>query len=95
MKFMDPILLTENLSLNLYPNPSDGTLNVKLNMSQATNLSLSIFDINGKLVKEVPAVSTINGQNNLTMDVSKLPAGHYLLKLTGKGVRGQTGFEKQ
>jgi len=85
----------ENLSLNLYPNPTDGPLNIKLNMSQPTNLSLSIFDINGKLVKQVPAVSIINGQNDLTFDVSKLPAGHYLLKLTGKGVRGQTGFEKQ
>ncbi len=85
----------EDLSLNLYPNPNNGTLNIKLNMSQPANLSLSIFDINGKLVKQVPTVSTINGQNELTLDVSKLTAGHYLLRLTGKGVRGQTGFEKQ
>ncbi|GGD87665.1 T9SS type A sorting domain-containing protein [Planktosalinus lacus] len=64
----------------LYPNPSYGIVNVQTN----SPVSISVFDITGKLVNSIEEVN--NGEN---IDLSTLQAGMYLVKIND-GINQQT-----
>ena len=72
-------LLKQSLDLVIYPNPVDALLYVHLNSDQGTKLFMSLYDVSGQLIKH----STILGsEGNMTVDVSDLSSGVYLLKFT-------------
>jgi hypothetical protein len=62
-------------SIQLYPNPVSDILYVKAN--NETDFSISIFDLNSRLLMEK--------QNATTIDVSKLHNGIYVVNITSKG----------
>jgi len=65
---------------NIYPNPAKDVLNISLKNNIEIN-SMSIYDVLGQLIIAVP-----NGKIVSTIDVSRLRAGNYLLKIkTDKG----------
>ncbi len=59
--------------LKVYPNPASNLVNITSNYNLSIN-KLSIYDLNGRLVKE------INGNNLNKINISKLTNGIYLLK---------------
>ena len=59
--------------LTIYPNPVQNVLNIDLHVKMGT---LEVFDITGKSVQ----YKLING-NNMSIDVSGLRAGIYLLQI--------------
>ena len=61
--------------LNIYPNPVKDILSVK---SEKEFTSYSVYDMSGQMV----ASEKISGKSN--MNVSRLPVGQYVLKLTDK-----------
>ena len=72
--------------LQVFPNPAENTLSVRLLSANETfeKVLLRIFDSAGRMVYnrniEEPA-------NETTLDIDDLPAGHYLLNIsTGFGV---------
>ena len=64
------------LSFEVYPNPSSGIINLKLNNSTDDKAAIKIFDVSGRLVIE-DKVST----GSQTLDLSALPKGNYVLKV--------------
>ncbi len=64
----------ELVQVNIYPNPSNGTLRV--NNSNNANLKFSITDVTGKIILEQ---KLSNGISNLNLDY---PNGIYFLKIT-------------
>jgi hypothetical protein len=66
----------------VYPNPVGDLVNFKFSETVSGPISISIFDILGRLVlfQEKEAV-----QNLLTLDGIVLPAGEYLVKIYGNG----------
>ena len=62
---------------SIYPNPSNGIFKVKLNDNQADFVSVSIYDISGKLVYIKEQVNT----NNFDVDISEKANATYLLKV--------------
>ena len=60
---------------NMYPNPATDVLTIKLNNISSANLS--IYNIQGKLIKE----RTISNEQNLELSVSDLQSGMYFVKL--------------
>lgn len=62
--------------LQVYPNPSNGLLNIRLALHEATNARLT--DLQGKLLLEIRLQPGLN-----QVDVSALPAGMYLLCTQG------------
>ena len=67
--------MKENGSLFIYPNPNEGMFRVLLN-SALPQTTVIIYDITGQqLFREAT-----NGQKEITVDVSELPAGIYILK---------------
>ncbi|MDL2241543.1 RICIN domain-containing protein [Bacteroidales bacterium OttesenSCG-928-L03] len=68
--------------LSVWPSPADDVLRVKYQTENQENVStLSVFDLNGQLLMSREAYQA--GEEDL-LDVSGLPLGMYILKLTNK-----------
>ncbi len=85
---MDSLRVTQNgplnildfsdkgLNINVYPNPSQGSLFINSQDELSTELTLEVYSILGKKVLSYDLNSTLN-----LIDVSSLPAGHYSLRI--------------
>jgi hypothetical protein len=64
----------------IYPNPVHGILNINLMSITSEKTTVEIFDIAGRkiLLQEVPLSK---GMQNISLDMSKLQNGSYILKL--------------
>ncbi len=87
--------ISENkLNLQCYPNPNNGKLNIKLDLPKTARIDIQFFDMRGKLVKSLPSMAGNAGSNDIPLDVSKLPAGQYVLKVMSEEVGSEAIFEK-
>ena len=43
----------ENIFFDVYPNPSSGSFNIYLELPTTNNINITVFDINGRVVKEI------------------------------------------
>ncbi len=77
-----PIILTDvddDLqlnSINVYPNPSEESITIEMNLDEV--VQIEIYDIYGKLVL------TLNSELTSKIDISNLPASHYIGKIQTK-----------
>lgn len=70
------------LSVSLFPNPANDVLNVTVSNEEASEVSVRIFDIHGKVVLKVSeSTNTING-----IDISKLESGIYTVLVQTDGI---------
>lgn len=75
--------------INAYPNPVAEQLNLKIKMQESGRYQLSVYDLNGKEMQR-ETVQLQNGENQETLNVSQLAAGHYAVRLSdGKRVATQ------
>jgi hypothetical protein len=63
---------------NVFPNPTNGKLNVILEASEAHNTQLRICDITGRTALQ-QNVACVSGSNTIILDMESLPNGYYLL----------------
>lgn len=71
-------------SLKAFPNPTSGTLRLDVTLQQMDDLSIRMFDVNGRVVYS-KMIKAINYNEDL--DMSGLSAGVYVLQLqTSQGV---------
>jgi hypothetical protein len=75
--------LPGNTSASVYPNPSSKILNVELESSSASTVTCSLFDVTGKQVLTSVQRIVTQGRNNISIDVSALPAGRYEGRIMG------------
>lgn len=69
---------TDVFGIQVYPNPATEVVNVKLN--KAEKASFKLFDLGGKLVKEITSAKQVTDIN-----ITSLPKGVYILNInTGK-----------
>ncbi len=68
---------SEELGANIYPNPTDGKVNILLDPALEYPVDIKLFATDGKLLKEV-----IAREDSLEIDLSALPIGIYYLILT-------------
>lgn len=71
--------VNNDLSISVYPNPSEGNYQVSITNYQFEKpLQLHLYDVTGKLVKEQKVIAT-----NSELSLAGLNTGMYLLKLEG------------
>ena len=68
-------------SASLYPNPAKGEITLSLSLSQSANVTIYVYDVNGKEVLFIPAEWYYNGKHNVEIDVDALPLGMYMVKI--------------
>ena len=72
----------------LYPNPAVEAIKLAFNTEVEGELSIRVFNITGQLQLDVP-VSTFNGLNQFTLDISTLATGTYYVQMVGGTVNEQ------
>ncbi len=68
-------------SISLFPNPTNGIVNINFNTSKAEEVTINITDISGRVVKSVPSTNYNAGMNNVIMDASDLNNGLYFVSI--------------
>lgn len=66
--------------INVYPNPTTHELNITLSPGASSKDIISIYDVHGRFIKEQLAAKY---GRNVSIDISGLSAGVYVLKYTG------------
>ncbi|HRX28847.1 MAG TPA: T9SS type A sorting domain-containing protein, partial [Saprospiraceae bacterium] len=68
----------------IFPNPAGQYTNLSLNLNEAGKVNLSIYDMNGKVVKS-EEVFFNEGINEYKLDLSNINSGAYMLGTTRNG----------
>lgn len=80
------LTLEQDISLTLYPNPSNGRFNIRLNTDLYSKLNIKVYNNSGQLVKSEVATGLTYGKL-IQFDISNQPGGGYHLFITN----GETG----
>jgi hypothetical protein len=69
------------VEMTLFPNPVVNEANVSVTLQKESQLQLSVFSVDGKIIR-TQSVNASAGLNNLSMNLSDLNAGVYLMVLS-------------
>jgi hypothetical protein len=67
------------------PNPTSETTNIIYSLTATSRVSLKIYDLMGRDIKNVLSERQTPGRYKAIVDLSDIPAGNYLYKLEGAG----------
>jgi hypothetical protein len=73
-----------NFSLVTYPNPLSNSTTISFYLSQSENVSLNIFDVNGRLVSTLDDNVFEAGENELVWSADEVNAGVYFLQFQSR-----------
>ena len=68
-------------NLEVYPNPVSNNVNIEFNLTEQTNVTVSITDLLGKTIASVVSEEMNAGNNQINYATSAIPNGVYLLKI--------------
>ena len=77
----DEIILNEFSLLSAYPNPFNPVTNISFVVGKSSEISLKIFDVNGKLVQLVNPKMYQPGVHNIQWNASSLSSGMYFIHM--------------
>lgn len=87
-------LSKKNIDLQAFPNPAVQSLNLSFDQDKTAMVTINITDMNGKLVKKQAEKMTA-GRVSISIDVSTLSSGAYIISLINKEAVSQHKFIKQ
>lgn len=73
-------------AVNLYPNPTKDEAILRLNMEHSGPVSVTVVDIQGKVVLKNTGRSLTAGENEISIDTSSLKSGEYFVKVQGNNL---------
>lgn len=77
----------------IFPNPALETTNMKFILKAETSLRVNLYDISGRLVKELKSFSKFSpGQHQLRLDLNGITEGMYLIVLESD--KGETNIQR-
>lgn len=68
-----------------YPNPFNPATRIAFDLPRATEVKLNVFDVNGRLVRELRHGNLAAGSHAIEFDGGGLPSGVYLYRLSAAG----------
>lgn len=77
--------------LSLYPNPTEGELNVSFTVAASEQAYLQVQDVSGKVVK-TNVINALEGNNLVVLGTDELAAGTYFLNIQVGGVKKALQF---
>lgn len=92
MPFCNPVAIENNAILsdvNVYPNPTQGTLNISMQLNSAQNINISLHDFIGKEMARNPLGQQV-GEVQTQFDMTNWAKGIYILSIeTEAGIFSQ------
>ncbi len=76
--------------VSLYPNPSDGNFYIKINNRNKTQVSISITDVNGKIIFSKSLLKEPDEDIYFDNSIEDLPSGIFLIKVLGDAINVST-----
>lgn len=70
--------------VRLFPNPTSTVLNVRFQLPKEDQVSISLSDLQGKLLMTKNIGTKTAGEHLETLDLSGLPQGNYLCRISGQ-----------
>lgn len=77
---------TSALKMEVYPNPARQTLNVIVELKSPEEISLSLADVSGKVIRHLCSNEIASNTTSMTFDVSDIKQGLYFVQLRFNGV---------
>jgi hypothetical protein len=84
----------ENLTLQLYPNPTHQSVTIDISPEQDQTITFSVIDLSGKRMF-TSSVNVFSGEQSIQFDLSHLPAGAYLAEVQMKSGNVTVKFVKE
>jgi hypothetical protein len=79
----------------VYPNPATTNLNIDINIDKNTSAKMRIYDVTGKLIKQIETELT-KGANNTIIELGDIVTGIYMIRISdGNGLNYSQQFNKQ
>lgn len=78
-------LLTEAYRLNVFPNPVTDHATVSYTLAQAADVTITLYDLQGKMLKEVCNTRQASGDHETRVDLESFTASAFLLKIAING----------
>jgi len=71
----------ENVLYEVYPNPSNGIVNLKYDIKNQSEITINLYDMLGRQLKTFSEQKTLPGQYIKHFETSNLPSGIYFLQI--------------
>lgn len=72
-------------NLNVFPNPANENMSIDFEITQSSEVNLSITDLTGKNIQEIFAGKLTSGKYNYPWSVTNIPSGLYLVNIIING----------
>jgi hypothetical protein len=82
VKISDNVISIDNNSMQIVPNPVKDVVTIVFNVSEPTNASLTIRDLQGRMLMDVVSGQIPQGQFSYQADLGKLATGLYIATLS-------------
>ena len=73
--------MTENVQLNIYPNPLRGEGNVNITLTESAKVSYQIYDLSGRMVANSELGFYGQGEHTMTFNADNLASGSYIIRV--------------
>jgi hypothetical protein len=83
-----PVKETES-HFDIFPNPADDYVNVKIVLSGQMNVKVDLFDMNGRLIRTIVPITPIENEIDQQIEIGDLPPATYFMRLI-KGEQVET-----
>ncbi|WP_345368629.1 glycosyl hydrolase family 18 protein [Algivirga pacifica] len=93
-RFAEQQIVSPQLDVKFYPNPFSEQTQVQLNLSQQTEVSVVLYNLQGSIVKRIQK-SLDKGMQSIAIDGSKLSSGVYLMSVQAGNSRQVQKLIKQ
>jgi uncharacterized delta-60 repeat protein len=65
-----------------FPNPFNPSTTLRVNLPQSSDVAVTVYDLTGRVVMQLPTRSLQAGRHNITLDASRLGSGVYVYRVS-------------
>jgi len=70
-----------DFNLKLFPNPTNGTVNMEFYLAQNETIAISLYNSNGQKIKDLAQTDSFAGNHNLTFNLTEYSDGIYWMQI--------------
>ncbi len=81
-----------NSGIRIYPNPMNDLGTIAFNLGAAADVTISIYNLEGRLVKTIKAGKLNSGEQKIQISTDEFSKGTYLVSIDGSGIHASSKF---